>query len=164
MKDKNLKGHLVENLTKTALIMMTLILVVYLITVLTSSETYFRESAEKNALLSLETDLNYATDLADVHYQNLYEIVAKVEYAQSEQEVEDILRSYIGSEQFGSLRYYSQGQSKTADSSIVEVEVSADAEIRALSQSMTEGCIGAYTDMTYRTRCMAFFVPVRGSA
>lgn len=164
MKNKNLKGNLVENLTKTALIIATLILVVYLITVVTGSETYFRESAEKNALLSLEKDLNYASALADVHYKNLYEIAEKVEYAQSAKDVENIISGYIGSEQFGNLRYYSQGQSYDANGAPIDMEMSADAEIRALSQSMTEGCIGSYTDIVFKVQCMAFFVPVRGSA
>ena len=164
MKDKKLQGRLTENLTKTALIIATIILVVYLLTIVTGSETYFRESAEKNALLNFETDLNYASALADVHYQNLYEIAAKVEYAQSAKEVENIISSYIGSEQFGNLRYYSQGKSYDADGVIVDMEMSADAEIRALSQSMTEGCIGSYTDVVFKVQCMAFFVPVRGSA
>ena len=164
MKDKKLKGNLIEILTKTALIVATLILVVYLLTVVSGSETYFRESAEKNALLSLETDLNYASALADVHYQNLYEIAAKVEYAKSAKEVEDIISSYIGSEQFGNLRYYSQGKSYDANGALVDIEMSANEEISALSKSMTEGCIGSYTDIMFKVQCMAFFVPVRGSA
>ena len=164
MKDKKLKGNLIEILTKTALIVATLILVVYLLTVVSGSETYFRESAEKNALLSLETDLNYASALADVHYQNLYEIAAKVEYAKSAKEVEDIISSYIGSEQFGNLRYYSQGKSYDANGAPVDIEMSANEEISALSKSMTEGCIGSYTDVMFKVQCMAFFVPVRGSA
>ena len=164
MKDKKLKGNLIEILTKTALIVATLILVVYLLTVVSGSETYFRESAEKNALLSLETDLNYASALADVHYQNLYEIAAKVEYAKSAKEVEDIISSYIGSEQFGNLRYYSQGKSYDANGALVDIEMSANEEISALSKSMTEGCIGSYTDIIFKVQCMAFFVPVRGSA
>ena len=164
MKDKKLKGNLIEILTKTALIVATLILVVYLLTVVSGSETYFRESAEKNALLSLETDLNYASALADVHYQNLYEIAAKVEYAKSAKEVEDIISSYIGSEQFGNLRYYSQGKSYDANGALVDIEMSANEEISALSKSMTEGCIGSYTDVVFKVQCMAFFVPVRGSA
>ena len=164
MKAAKPNRNLMNNLTKVALIISTIVLVIYLFTIVMSSEAYFRESAEKNALLSFESDVAFATGLADVHYNNLYEIAAKVEYAQSPGEVEDIIASYIGSAQFGDLRYYSQGQAYSADGVPVNVEMSADAEIRALSQSMTEGCIGAYTDVMYKVECMAFFVPVRGSA
>ena len=164
MKGKQAKDNALNTLTKVILIVATIVLVVYLITVVAASEEYFRESSKKNALLSFESDLNMASELANVHYQNLYEVAEKVEYATSAKDVETIISSYIGSSKFGDLRYYSQGQSYSAQGVPVDVEMSADAEIRALSQSMTEGCIGAYTDMTYRTRCMAFFVPVRGSA
>ena len=164
MKGKQAKDNALNTLTKVILIVATIVLVVYLITVVAASEEYFRESSKKNALLSFESDLNMASELASVHYQNLYEVAEKVEYATSAKDVETIISSYIGSSKFGDLRYYSQGQSYSAQGVPVDVEMSADAEIRALSQSMTEGCIGAYTDMTYRTRCMAFFVPVRGSA
>lgn len=164
MESTQSKDRAFNTLTKVVLIAATIVLVVYLITIVISSETYFRESSQKNALLSFEADLEFASDLADVHYQNLYEVAEKVEYATSAKEVEDIISSYIGSPQFGDLRYYSQGQSYSAQGVPIDVEVSADEEIRELSQSMTEGCIGVYTDAVYKVQCMAFFVPVRGSA
>ena len=164
MKEKQIKHNPLENLSKGVLIVATIVLVVYLLTIVMSSVTYFRESAEKNALLSFEKDLEYASKLAEVHYQNLYEVAAKVEYAKSAKEVENIISGYIGSAQFGNLRYYSQGQSYDASGAQVDMEMSADEEIRFLSQSMTEGCIGAYTDTVFKVQCMAFFVPVRGSA
>ena len=164
MTNTQSKERAFNTLTKAILIVVTIVLVVYLITVVIGSETYFRESSEKNALLSFEADLNFTTELANVHYQNLYEVAEKVEYAASAKDVENIISSYIGSPQFGDLRYYSQGQAYSAYGAPIDVEISADAEIRELSQSMTEGCIGAYTDTVYKLQCMAFFVPVRGSA
>ena len=164
MKDKSVMKELISNLTKVVFIIATVVLVVYLITVVSGSEEYFRESAEKNALLNFESDLNLADSLADIHYQNLYEVAERVEYASSPQEVEEIISSYIGCDQFGDLRYYSQGQAYTANGVPVDVELSADAEIRALSQSRTEGCTGVYDDVMTKLNCMAFFVPVRGSA
>ncbi len=158
------KDRAFNTLTKVILIVATIVLVVYLITVVIGSETYFKESSEKNALLSFEADLEFATKLANVHYENLYELAERVEYSTSAKDVENIISSYIGSAQFGDLRYYSQGQAYSAAGAPIDVEVSADAQIRELSQSMTEGCIGAYTDTVYKMQCMAFFVPVRGSA
>ena len=164
MKDKSVMKELISNLTKVIFIIVAIVLVVYLLTIVSGSEEYFRESAEKNALLNFESDLNIADELADIHYQNLYEVAERVEYARSPDEVEEIISSYFGCDQFGDLRYYSQGQAYTASGVPVDVEMSADAEIRALSQSRTEGCTGVYDDRMTKLNCMAFFVPVRGSA
>lgn len=164
MESTQQKDRAFNTLTKVLLIVATIVLVVYLITVVIGSETYFRDSSEKNALLSFEADLELANRLANVHYQNLYEVAERVEYSTSAKDVEAIIGDYIGSSQFGDLRYYSQGQAYSAQGIPIDVEVSADAQIRKLSQSMAEGCIGAYTDTVYKTQCMAFFVPVRGSA
>lgn len=164
MKDKSVFKDILNNLTRMILIITAIVLVVYLITVVTGSEAYFRESAEKNALLKFEDDLENVIDLADAHYQNLYEIADKVQYAKSAAEVEEIISSYIGCEQFGDLRYYSQGVAYSADGVPVEVELSADEMIRALSQSKIAGCTDVYDDKMTKLNCMAFFVPVRGSA
>lgn len=164
MKDGSLFKRIAGNLTRVVLIIAAVILVVYLLTVVSGSQEYFRESAEKNAWLNFEKDIQSVTTLADIHYNNLYEVVEKVEYAKSAEEVEEIISSYIGCDQFGDLRYYSQGNAYSADGVLVEFELSADAEIRALSKSRVAGCTGVYDDMMTKLNCMAFFVPVRGSA
>ena len=73
------------------------------------------------------------------------------------------MESYIGSDTFGDLRYYSQGISYAANGSVVAFENSGREYIEALAASNTEGCTPVYYDVTTQLDCIAFFVPIRGS-
>ena len=162
--EKNSKiKKLLSNFYIAALIIAIVVLLVYLITVLFSSREYFSDSAEQNAMSSFGTDITKVNDLADEHYENLYALADKLQYAASRSEVNDIMSSYVGSEQFGDLRYYSQGKSYSVFGAEITQEMHADEQIRALSQSKTEGCTDVYEDHYVKMSCIAFFVPVRGS-
>ena len=162
--EKNSKiKKLLSNFYIAALIIAIVVLLVYLITVLFSSREYFSDSAEQNAMSSFGTDINKVNDLADEHYENLYDLADKLQYAASRSEVNDIMSSYVGSEQFGDLRYYSQGKSYSVFGAEIAQEAHADEQIRALSQSKTAGCTDVYEDHYVKMSCIAFFVPVRGS-
>ena len=149
---------------RAGLLLMAVFLVVYLITIVAGSSDFFNESAEKNAVLYFDEDIDRATELAQHHYQNLYKITDRLEYAKSSEDVESIVASYIGSELFGDLRYYSQGKSYAANGVLVEEELSGGGQIEALAASNEAGCTGVYYDKSTQLDCIAFFVPVRGSA
>jgi EAL domain-containing protein (putative c-di-GMP-specific phosphodiesterase class I) len=153
-----------SNLSVAVFAIAIIVLVVYLITILSSSRDYFRDSAEKNALINFEKDIANTNLLADAHYDNLYAIADRLQYASSRNEVNEIMASYVGSAQFGDLRYYSQGQSYSVYGAEISQEMHADAQIRELSKSKTEGCTEVYEDSYVKMSCIAFFVPVRGSA
>lgn len=163
MKGNEKQRALLFKLGISALVLLAVFLIVYLVTVLSGSSSFFKESSEKNALLYFEEDINRAESLAELHYANLYEIVDKVKYAKSRESVEAIIESYIGSEHFGDLRYYSQGKAYAASGIPVVEEASAAAYIAALSASNTRGCTPLYYDAYTELDCIAFFVPVRGS-
>ena len=148
---------------KVGLVLMAVFLIFYMITILSGSSDFFADSAQRNALLTFEEDIERAETVAGQHYENLYEIVDRLAYAKSRTLVEKILESYIGSEQFGDLRYYSQGVSYDVYGAEIAQETSGAEYINALVQGKQRGCTPIYTDKATELDCIAFFVPVRGS-
>ena len=148
---------------KVGLVLMAVFLAIYMITIVSGSSDFFDDSAQRNAILTFEEDVERAEMVANQHYENLYEIVDRLVYAKSPELVEDILESYIGSEQFGNLRYYSQGVSYDVYGAEVVQETSGAEYISALAQGRQKGCTPVYTDKATELDCIAFFVPVRGS-
>ena len=163
MKEKSLIKKLLPHASVAALIIAIIVLVAYLVTIISSSTQYFNDSAQKNAILAFDKDIDAVGDLAEVHYNNLYNIAERLQYVHSSEEVNEIMGSYIGADEFGGLRYYSQGKSYSVYGNEIETEISADEQIRALSKSKTAGCTDVYEDTYVKTTCIAFFVPVRGS-
>ena len=151
------------NIAKGAFLLVAVLLVFYLVTVVAGCQDFFDESAEKNAAINIEEDLERANALVAVHFDNLYEIADRVKYSKSKQEVEEIIEAYIGSEKFGGLRYYSQGKSYSANGALVTEESSGKEHIEALSAANFAGSSPVYYDKYTELDCIAFFVPVKGS-
>lgn len=158
-KAKNLAAHI----GRVSIIIAVLFLTVYLITIVQASSEFYSESAQRSATISFNRDMESVSELADAHYERLYEIVGRMEYATSKEEVDEIISSYIGSELFGDLRYYSQGVSYSPVGDVVEKENSGHELILELSQGKVAGCTPVYHDDRANVDCIAFFVPVRGS-
>ena len=150
-------------LSRAITLLIAVVLIVYFVLVLINSSDFFADSAEKNALLSFEEDLERADALAETHYENLYEIVNKLKYASTRAEIEATVSSYIGAEQFGDLRYYSQGVAYAAGGAVIVEETSGKTYIESLVSKDKAGCTPIYYDSTMQLDCIAFFVPVRGS-
>jgi EAL domain-containing protein (putative c-di-GMP-specific phosphodiesterase class I)/GGDEF domain-containing protein len=163
MKKNIKKRNYVSLIARAFMIFVVLLLSIYFVSVITGSSDFFTESAEKNAKLYVEEDIARAEALANAHYDNLYEIAEKLKYSKSRYDVEQIIESYIGSEEFGDLRYYSQGKAYSANGTEVDFEVSGKDYIEALAASNTKGCSPVYYDTSTQLYCMAFFVPIRGS-
>ena len=163
MSEKEQNSTIKSRITIASLLLILVFLLVYMFTVIIGSSSFFEESAEKNALLYFEDDIARANALADEHFKNLYAIADRVKNLDSRDEVEKVIESYIGSEQFGDLRYYSNGKSYAANSALVVEETSAKEYIEALSTSNVEGVSPIYYDKHTELDCIAFFIPVRGS-
>lgn len=149
---------------RVAIIIAVLFLTIYMITVLTASSDFYAESAKQNAKIYFDEDMVHASELAEYHYGELYKLVDKMEFAKSKEQVDKVIETYIGSEQFGDLRYYSQGKSYSPMGDEIENELSAPELISALSKSKNACCSPVYFDERAQVDCVAFFVPVRGSA
>ena len=157
------KNTLAIKISLASILTVLVFLFVYLITVLSGSSEFYTQSAEKNAKIYLEEDILHANDLADRHFENLHEIVDRVKNAGSRAEVEAIIESYIGSDKFGDLRYYSGGNAYSANGLHIVEETSGKEYIDALSASSVEGVSPVYYDKNTELNCIAFFVPIRGS-
>ena len=155
--------ELMKHVGRAALIITLLFLAVYLITIISASSEFYADSAEKNAKIYFDKDMKNVSELVETHYDRLYEIVDKVQYAASKNEVDEIISSYIGSEEFGDLRYYSLGVAYSPTGEVIEKELSAHEMILELSQGKKKGCTDVYNDERVQLDCIAFFVPVRGS-
>lgn len=160
-KSQNRLLHLIR---RSLVIFIALLLIIYFVSVLIGSSDFFIESAEKNALLYFDEDIARAEALAEQHYANLYEVVARLEFSSGKDEVEEIVSSYIGSDEFGDLRYYSQGVAYAANGVVVSEENSAGQYIDQLLESGNRGCTPVYYDAALKLDCIAFYVPIRGSA
>lgn len=163
MAERKEKSSFTSKVIIAAFLLCTLFLIVYLVTVVSGSSDFFEDSAQKNAQLYFEGDIKEAEALADAHYKNLYEIVDKVKNLGTRAEVEAVIESYVGSEQFGDLRYYSGGVSYSAQSA-PGIEESGEGKeyIEKLSAGKREGASPVFRDKS-DVYCIAFFVPVRGS-
>jgi EAL domain-containing protein (putative c-di-GMP-specific phosphodiesterase class I) len=152
-----------KHVGRISIIIALLFLTCYLITIISASSSFYADSAEKNAKIYFDKDMKAASELVKVHYDRLYAIVDRVEYSQSKEDVDEIISSYIGSEEFGDLRYYSNGVAYSPSGEEVDREISAHEMILELSQRNEAGCTDVYNDERVQIDCIAFFVPVRGS-
>lgn len=165
MKNKDRKRAPITVIGIASLLLILVFLVVYMFTVLLSSSEFFRESAEKNAILCFEEDIVRAEELANAHFKNLYDISDRIKKLDSREAIDDLMESYVGSELFGDLRYYSGGKAYAPSGSVVVEETpEAIAYIEALVTSNFEGVTPIYTDSNLELDLIAFFIPVRGSA
>jgi EAL domain-containing protein (putative c-di-GMP-specific phosphodiesterase class I)/GGDEF domain-containing protein len=153
----------IKHVGRISIIIALLFLTCYLITIISASSSFYADSAEKNAKIYFDKDMKVTSELVKVHYDRLYAIVDRVEYSQTKEDVDEIISSYIGSEEFGDLRYYSNGVAYSPSGEVVDREISAHEMILALSQSNMAGCTAVYNDERVQVDCIAFFVPVRGS-
>ncbi len=143
--------------------MAILSLLIYLTSVMTSTDLFFTESAQRNALINLQPDYLAAEQSVQVHYDNLYEIAGQLESSASKDTVVEVMSSYIGSEKFGNLHYYSQGTTYSVSGNPIERTENGEDLMRALAQSQVQGCTPIFTDVSGYD-CIAFYVPVKGSA
>ncbi len=151
-------------LGRVAIAIAIIFLFVYILTVLSGSFLFFERAAKQNALTVLEDDLQKTELAAEVHFENLYQIADKIQYAASKEQVADVLVKYIGSEAFGMLRFCAQGVSYTVEGAPMEQETGGEALIAPLRVSQKRGCTGIYYDSYYGYDCIAFYIPIRGSA
>ena len=156
-------GDVVASIKRTALILVLVFLIIYLLSIVLTSENFFNESASRSALLRLETSFEAADNLIDEHYDNLYAVAEQLQYAESDDEVKSVIGSYVGVDYFGDLRYYTEG--KAFDSAGREVYIERSEQINELAAGQRPGSTDVYYDEAagMGQDCIALFVPVRGS-
>lgn len=143
-------------LKRVAAILLFVFLVTYFISVLINASDFFAESAVQNAMLVLEQNSDRADDLVAQHYENLDGIVQKLANVTTKEEVDLIIREYIGADEFGDLRYYVDTTAYSPYGAIVEEEVE---EVTALAAARRQGATSVYFDSVMEKDCIAFYAP-----
>ncbi len=145
---------------RIALFTALLMLIIYFISLLSGFSPFFTVTAKNNAVIDVKTDVQKAELLFQKEYDKLYAIVDKVAFAEDKKQVDEVLTSYIGTDEFGDLRYFSNGTEYAPNGVKVEAE---NEEIQNLAVSKKQGCTSPYFDQSLSIDCIAFYVPVKGS-
>lgn len=149
------------HLRHTAILLILLFVIVYLLAVVATASDFFLQSADANALLALGGDLAAADNEAEKHFSRLGEIAGRLTAATTEAEVRDIVKDYIGSDHFGDLRYYAGDITYAPNGAVVTVD---EPTIDALAAARTKGASPIYFDSVVEKECIALYLPVgRGS-
>ncbi len=163
VKEKGFK-HFISIVGRVAFIVAIMFLISYLVTILTESKTFFRDASARTALVQFDEKVDKVNELAQVHYDNLYAVADDLQNATTEEQAREKLKSCDGKDEFGSLRYYRDGQGYDVNGAPVVEETYGGEEIAALVAGHSQGCTAIYYDALRKFDCIAFFVPVRGSA
>ncbi len=148
---------------RACFIIAVLFLLVYLLTVFVSAGNFFDDAAEDSARQLFDIELTNTQHLAEAHYDNLYKIVEKVQNAVSHEAVSAEVSRYIGSELFGTLRFYANNSTYSADGSLLGEGFADNDLIRALVDARKQGCTETFYYAPGARDCIAFYVPVTGS-
>ena len=162
VKKLNVK-MLVKHVEIVSMIIATIFLIIYLITIVSASPAYHTEMAARSAVINFDKDMKQVSALADAHYERLDQIVDRVRYADTVDQIGEVLKEYEDDASVGALRYVSKDVAYDyVDEGIVTCN-SLDQNILELAKNNEVGCTPVYFDETLRLSCVAFFVPVRGS-
>ena len=149
---------------KVVIFIITILLTVSVLYTFVGLEPFLQDAAIVNAEAKI-IDMGYKVETFFAkHYDNLYEVGKKLEGAEDEETVREIVSSYIGVDYFGNLRYFNKSKVYTADG--IEIEVASDEDYLPLieaSKSQTKSCTKIFRDKTYNEICVAFYIPVKGS-
>lgn len=142
------------------LALMVIFVVTYFISVTAGFAPFYNSTAAKNALVDVHEDAETADLLIAQRYQDLYDVKEEITDTSSHDAVSNVLRTYIGSETFGDLRFFSKGKIYDVNGLEVENEM---AEIQAFSGLNHKACSGEYLDGVVNKSCIAFYIPIVGS-
>jgi EAL domain-containing protein (putative c-di-GMP-specific phosphodiesterase class I) len=133
----------------------------YFISIIAGYSPFYNNSAEKNAIVEINKDNIKIEQLINERYDDLTEVKDSIIDKSSHNAIVNVLNTYIGSEQFGDLRFFSNG--KIYDANGLEV-ANEYAEIKAFEGLNRRAFSGEYIDNMLSKSCVAFYIPITGSA
>ena len=148
-------------LPRILMCLLVIILVMYFISIIAGYSPFYNNSAEKNAIVEINKDNVKIEQLINERYEDLMEVKDSIIDTSSHNAIVDVLHTYIGSEQFGDLRFFSNG--KIYDANGLEV-TNEYAEIKAFEGLNRKAFSGEYIDNLLSKSCIAFYIPITGSA
>ena len=161
---KKLNGKkLVKHVEIMSICIVAVFLTIYLITIVSTSPAYQTEMANKQARVNFAEDMAQVSVPAEEHFERLYAVVEQVEYAETVDEIAQVLQTYQTDDSIGALRYLSRGTAYAYGKSGIEQYNALDEMVLSMAKSDKAGCTPVYFDEVLRKNCVAFYVPVRGS-
>ena len=148
-------------LPRILMCLLVIILVMYFISIIAGYSPFYNNSAEKNAIVEINKDNIKIEQLINERYDDLTEVKDSIIDKSSHNAIVNVLNTYIGSEQFGDLRFFSNG--KIYDANGLEV-ANEYAEIKAFEGLNRRAFSGEYIDNMLSKSCVAFYIPITGSA
>ena len=140
--------------------LMVIFVVIYFGSVIAGFAPFYQMIAERNALVDVHRDTEVADALINQRYEDLYEVKENIIDMSSHEAISESLSAYVGSEQFGTLRFLCKG--KVYDVSGAEVTDEVE-EIQNFSGLNRKACSGEYLDDMVNKSCIAFYIPIVGS-
>ena len=156
-KGKNKMFYVVSVLS----VFVILLLLLYLGSLLAGLTPHFEITANQNALKELEVSHQTVRERFEEHFDHLSKIAEKLDYAGSKSDVDAIMRSYIGSDEFGTLRYFSHGVEYTCEG---YPTLGENEQVTELAQRQDRGVSDVYFYGAVGMDCISLYVPVKGSS
>lgn len=142
------------------LALMVIFVVIYFGSVIAGFAPFYKITAERNALIDVHKDTEVADSLIRERYEDLYEVKEKITDMSSHDAISEVLRTYVGSEQFGDLRFLCKGKVYDVNAAEVTDEIE---EIQKFFGLNRRACSGEYLDNMVNKSCIAFYIPIVGS-
>ena len=155
------KHNIAFTAAKIAVTMAIFVLIAYFISILSGFSPFFDESAHANAKRDVRADSENVTEIFGTHFTNLYAIAEELTFAKSKEEIDEKLGKHIGMDEFGDLRYFTNGVEYAANGLMIENEEAS--AITALGSSIKPACTTLYFDEAVSMDCIAIYVPIKGS-
>lgn len=156
MKDDSKKSLL----PRVLLWLLIIILTLYFVSVITGYSPFYNNSAEKNAIVAINKDNIKVEELIEERYQDLKLVEENLVDKSSHSAIVSVLSTYVGSPQFGDLRFFANGKIYDTSGSVVDKEYE---QIKAFEGLNKRAFSGEYLDTMVSKSCVAFYIPVTGS-
>ncbi len=131
---------------------------VYAVLVISNTGEYAESFFARSAYITFDRDIQAAEAMIDKHYERLYGLAAKLEYADSQEKIQAEL-----TEEYRNILYLSGDAAYNVVGERFGEDQLGYTEIMALAAKGAPGCSDVYYNTAKTTEYVAFFVPVRGS-
>ena len=142
------------------LVMLLVFLAVYFFSVIADYSPFYDRATDKNALVEINKDVTKIETLIEERFSDLNEVKKALTDMSSHKAISDTIATFVGTEHFGDLRFFSNGKVYSANGLEVTNEVDL---IKAFMGLNRRSFSGDYIDTYMSKSCVAFYIPVAGS-
>jgi EAL domain-containing protein (putative c-di-GMP-specific phosphodiesterase class I)/GGDEF domain-containing protein len=154
---------LIKHAEIISILIVTLFLVIYLITIIAAYPAFYTKMAEREAKINFDDYMNQVSQNVEEHYKRLDVVVEKLKYADTNNQIKNVFSEYDSDDTVGTLRYIYNDKAYTYGAKGIEEYHNLNEKVIDLAKINETGCTAVYFDDDIKSNCIAFFVPVRGS-